>query len=606
MKARKRGMAWTLVLVLALTLAPGLPAGAADGKAPSPRPELSPGEAHLGKIAPPLRDLMEPLKETERRRVQRVEKTGLSLVPLSELARMKGDLPEIEIRLRKADSSTVEELKALGVEILEVYEKYGRIYAVCEPKLYGDIAAISQVSGIYPNYKPRRSKGATTSQGDRAMGADEARYAFGADGSGVRVGVLSDSFNDFIGGSVSGSGCNAVLAGSDPQNSGDLPAEVFVLDNGPGEETEDEGAGMAEIVHDLAPGADILFHTAWRSEAGFAEGIDALRQCGADVLVDDVSYSTEPFFQDGLVSQAARRAVENGIPYFTSAGNASRNGVDQFYTPAVDDNGTEETFHDFGGGKRFAAVTIPPGCGIEFILQWNEPFDGVLGPGASSDYALSFYDSPDPADFLFETSWVQGCSYGPGETRGDPLEITQGIENDGPEATTLYMAVERRCGSKDVRFRVVTTPECYDGGIAFDEDVFNAPVVYGHAAARDVASIAAVDYREIEANGDFQPPAGTVNVEPFSSLGGDIPYYFDGEGNPLPGAPVTVFKPDVAGPDGVNTTFFGGSDPEDDGFPNFYGTSASAPHVRRCTRSSRAPPRTSKPTAWIPSRATAS
>ena len=71
-----------------------------------------------------------------------------------------------------------------------------------------------------------------------------------------------------------------------------------------------------------------------------------------------------------------------------------------------------------------------------------------------------------------------------------------------------------------------------------------------------------------------------INVEPFSSLGGDLPCYFDGSGNPLPGAPVLRYKPEIVTPDGVNTTFFGTDialDP--DSFPNMFGTSPASAHA---------------------------
>ena len=105
-------------------------------------------------------------------------------------------------------------------------------------------------------------------------------------------------------------------------------------------------------------------------------------------------------------------------------------------------------------------------------------------------------------------------------------------------------------------------------------------IIYGHAAAAGASAVAAVDYREIANGGNLHEVPGRIDVEPFSSLGGLLPFYFDAVGNPLPGAPVTRYKPDITAPDHSDTSFFiAGYDPDSTGFPNFPGTSAAAPHA---------------------------
>ena len=89
----------------------------------------------------------------------------------------------------------------------------------------------------------------------------------------------------------------------------------------------DEGRAMMQIVHDVAPGASLAFYTAENSEADFASGIVKLAApvasggAGAKIVVDDVGYFDEPFFQDGLVAQAITQVVAQGVAYFSSAGN---------------------------------------------------------------------------------------------------------------------------------------------------------------------------------------------------------------------------------------------------------------------------------------------
>ena len=167
-----------------------------------------------------------------------------------------------------------------------------------------------------PVIRPLTNVGLVTTQDDAALLADDARAQFGVDGSGVKIGVLSDSFDCLAG------------ATTDSTN-GDLPAAgVTVLQELVGCAGTDEGRAMLQLVHDIAPGAELLFHTAFGGQAVFANGISSLRSAGADIIIDDVIYFAEPMFQDGIVAQAADTAVADGATFFSSAGNSGRDSYE--------------------------------------------------------------------------------------------------------------------------------------------------------------------------------------------------------------------------------------------------------------------------------------
>ena len=97
------------------------------------------------------------------------------------------------------------------------------------------------------------SVGSTTSQGDVAQQTDDARANFGIDGTGITVGVLSDSF----GAEQNADGVATDTTVADDIATGDLPAGgVLVLRDGtPFSPDGDEGRAMLQIIHDVAPGA---------------------------------------------------------------------------------------------------------------------------------------------------------------------------------------------------------------------------------------------------------------------------------------------------------------------------------------------------------------
>ena len=79
---------------------------------------------------------------------------------------------------------------------------------------------------------------------------------------------------------------------------------------------------MLQIVHDLAPGAQLYFATAAPTEAAFAANILALQAAGCQIICDDIFYVTEPVFQDGIIAQAVNTVTAAGVLYFATAGNA--------------------------------------------------------------------------------------------------------------------------------------------------------------------------------------------------------------------------------------------------------------------------------------------
>lgn len=391
------------------------------------------------------------------------------------------------------------------------------------------------------------SVGSTTSQGDIAMRADLARAAYNIDGSGIIIGTLSDTY-DCLGGAAG------------DVASGDLPSGINVLDNGPCAGS-DEGRAMMQLIADSAPGAAQAFHTAFRGQADFASGIIELQAAGADVIVDDVGYFASPFFQDGIIAQAVDQVYGLGAAYFSAAGNSERQSYENTFRPS----GTAVLFtggnaHDFDPGPGvdlFQSVTIPNGAGMSLSLQWDQPFFSVSGaPGSTNDMDIA----------LLDTSNNVVASSTSNNIGGDPVEILSFTNNTGSTSFNIVIEKYEPSGGPDpglikyVEFRSSIINE-YDT---------NSSTIIGHPNASHAQAVGAARYSQT-------PPFGTTpaQIEPFSS-GGTTPILFDTAGNSV--NTILRDKPEIVAPDGTNTTFFG-SDSDGDGFPNFFGTSAAAPHA---------------------------
>ena len=411
------------------------------------------------------------------------------------------------------------------------------------------------------------STGIVTSQGAEVINAPLARQRFGVDGNGVTVGILSDSFDR--------SGLDSVTAKDDIATE-DLPRadNVSTLDDSADNSLffslpnrfigtlNDEGRALAQIVTDVAPGANILFRTAFGGADNFAKGIDELVAAGADIIVDDVGYPNEPFFQDGAVAQAASRAVDAGVPYFTSAGNSDRASYEAEFRPVADNNleipGLDHyTFHDFNPGEEIDIsqnFTLEPGELVVLSTQWDEPFASAGGKGASNDLDVFLLDANNNIVSLGAKSNVGG----------DAVEFL-GYINSTETAAQYKLLIGQDTEAGGEAPNLIKYIEFFGDNITEAEYFTNSATLFGQQNAANTSAVGASFY---------QTP---TELEPFSSVG-IVPILFDEQGDRLP-EPELRQKPDIIAPDGVNTTFFGGSDVEEDGLVNFFGTSAASPHA---------------------------
>jgi len=472
-------------------------------------------------------------------------KLGHPFKPSLPLVRVKDDAVVVDFVARDNANQLRAELQSLGMKDISVFGRFvsGRL----------PITALESAAGLQsmqfarPSYAMTRT-GSVTSQGDAAMQSDIARSSFSVDGSGVTVGTLSDSY-DCLGGAASDVASN------------DLPAGVVVLQ----EETgcgsgADEGRAMMQIIHDIAPGATQAFHTAFDGEASFAQGIiDLATVANADVINDDVIYFAEPMFQDGIIAQAIDTVKAMGVSYFSAAGNSADNSYeDTFRDSGQTGLKSGSTRHDFDSGAGIdglQSVTIQGGTQVIIVLQWDDPNYSVSGsPGARTDMDIIMYSS----------NGKQALAGGIDSNIGhDPVEIFA-LTNYSGISKTYQIGLEHVAGPPPSKIKYV-----YFGNMTVNEYATHSGTSYGHPMAAGARAVGAARYEDTPEFGTSPP-----ELEYFSSAGG-IEILFDTAGNAVSDLRQ---KPEIVAPDGGNNTFFG-ADYESDGYPNFFGTSAAAPHA---------------------------
>lgn len=416
------------------------------------------------------------------------------------------------------------------------------VFPVINLLLLNDLVnLLSYANPVYPGIP---QVGLVTSQGDTSLYSFIARNGFLVNGEGIKIGVLSDSYNTQIGNLAADDVIREDLPG--PANA-NYPTPVHVLQDYPYGVASDEGRAMMHIIHDIAPGAELAFRTGLINAKDFANGIIELQEAGCDVIVDDITYINEPFLNDGIVAQAVDSVVSLGVSYFTAAGNFGDKSYQGTFNPASTlPSGLTGAAHNFassGPEDIYQNITVVPGD-YTMVLQWD---DGSGFSETSTD--LDIYLAYDNGIRLFGFNRIND---GTASIEVLPFTVT--------DTSNTNLMIVRSAGTDPVEFKYVV----FRGDIAFNEYSSAATsTIVGHANSASAMTVGAVLYSNTPAYG-VDPPT----IASFSSTGGTLVSGMD------------RFKPDFTGPNGVNTNVdLGGYNLEGDPFPNFFGTSAAAPHI---------------------------
>ena len=385
--------------------------------------------------------------------------------------------------------------------------------------------------------------GLLVSEGDLAHAANRARAEYGITGAGVRVGVLSDSAE---------ATASLITLGALP------PTTTIVQDLAPGRGTS-KGTAMMEIVHAVAPGAQLFFASGLNSPDSFALNIRMLRfvyRC--DVIVDDVMWSGESPFGQSAIAKAINEVTSSGAIYFSAAGEKGNltHGSSSTWEGDFVSGGTNAllpgyTLHDFGGVPYNRLTTATKALD----LFWSD------AAGASgNDYDL-FVLNPEGTAVIASSTTVQ-------DGGADPFEEVFSASGFPANSRVVIAA------------KAGASPRALHLSAFFNEPlaVQTSGAVRGHNALPSVVTVAAVAWNSARAaSGPFVGGARNP-IESLSADGGRRMFY-QADGAPItPGnlrfatnGGTVVPKPDIAAADGVSV--------RTPGFNPFFGTGAAAAHA---------------------------
>lgn len=217
---------------------------------------------------------------------------------------------------------------------------------------------------------------AVVSQGAFRMGAD-ALWSSGVDGAGQTVAIVDQGFG----------GLDASIAAGELPPREAMTVQSFDAEHGLdgtddlGQATQ-HGTRMAEVVHDVAPGARLVL-VSYGTVAEFARAADWVAAQGIPIVSHSNSFLDGPFDGTGFAARAVDRATAAGVLWVNSAGNFAQRHWEGPVPP---------------GGAAVPFTVGPAGATLAIHLSWSDPAaQGTLAvqqQAADGTWATVFTGAP--------------------------------------------------------------------------------------------------------------------------------------------------------------------------------------------------------------------
>ena len=400
---------------------------------------------------------------------------------------------------------SIADLENLNAEVLAQSKSLMRVAVPISnlPRLT-DIPGVSFVrTPMKPQVNRVTSEGVGNTQANKI-------HSLGIRGAGVKVGIIDYEFEKAL----------------ETRAQGDLPSTWRYVDyTNEGIYTGGvHGTACAEVVHDMAPDAELVLIKI-DDLVDFENAKDMAIREGIDILSFSASWLGTGFGDGlGLACDVVNNAFDNDILWVNSAGNYASS----LYSGLYRDSDIEgaDGWHNFEGDDEvLTLIDVTVGDEIEIWLTWND------FPRTSQNYDLflSKIKADGSVDLVDESDTFQRNSR--------PVEH---IVYQVTESGHYGVSVRKSQNARATLIKIFSSNHDFEG-IESIRGSIGVP-----ADARGSLTVGAIPHRRWQ----------TGPQEPFSSQGPTI----DGR-----------IKPDIMGPDGVNT-FSYGSD-------GFFGTSAAAPHI---------------------------